>query len=406
MPSLRLSNFGDLKIANKLAIFVAVLGLPIAVLLFAQYRAGQDDINFAEAETDGMSYVSAVIPFMTEVQNHRALAQEVLNGDATAKDALEKSASNGDAALAALREADGRFGRAFSTGDLVSRIGDQWKTVRDTPAGQNALANARAHTDLLASAVFPLLETVVVNSKLAVDPASASRSLITALTESMPRMNEALSQARGYSAGVLLQRRDLPATPEQRQFLAAQLAIARVEGEAMARSLEVAMARNADFAAALRPITGRSTTARQSFESALTDYVIESPTVNNTSIFTLGARATEVSTTLLNESRGGLQKEFDSRANAAQRDLYATGGVALGGLLLASLLAIAVSRTITRPISHLAEVADRMSLGELDVDIDVTGANEVGQLAESLRRMQASLRSAIERLRQRRQAAA
>ena len=56
-------------------------------------------------------------------------------------------------------------------------------------------------------------------------------------------------------------------------------------------------------------------------------------------------------------------------------------------------------------MQHLAEVADRMSLGELDVDIDVDGTNEIGQLAESLRRMQASLRSAIERLRQRRAAA-
>ncbi len=46
-----------------------------------------------------------------------------------------------------------------------------------------------------------------------------------------------------------------------------------------------------------------------------------------------------------------------------------------------------------------------MSLGELDVDIDVEGRSEVGQLAESLRRMQASLRSAIDRLRQRRAAA-
>ena len=73
--------------------------------------------------------------------------------------------------------------------------------------------------------------------------------------------------------------------------------------------------------------------------------------------------------------------------------------------MLALGLALFISTTITRPMTHLAEVADRMSLGELDVEIDVTGDNEIGQLAESLRRMQSSLRSAIERLRQRRTAA-
>src|SRR5512141_2544494 len=132
MPPLRPPKFADMKIAHKLAIFVVVLGLPIAVLLFMQYRSGQDEINFAEAESDGMSYVSAVIPFMTEVQNHRALAQEVLNGGTTAKDALETSGANANAALANLQEVDGRFGRAFGTGDLVARITDQWKARHDT----------------------------------------------------------------------------------------------------------------------------------------------------------------------------------------------------------------------------------------------------------------------------------
>lgn len=46
-----------------------------------------------------------------------------------------------------------------------------------------------------------------------------------------------------------------------------------------------------------------------------------------------------------------------------------------------------------------------MKLGELDVEIPVEGRDEVGQLAESLHRMQASLRAAIERLRARRAAA-
>ena len=72
---------------------------------------------------------------------------------------------------------------------------------------------------------------------------------------------------------------------------------------------------------------------------------------------------------------------------------------------IAFLLVIVIAASITRPISQLVEVADRISLGELDAEIDISGANEVGQLAESLRRMQTSLRSAIERLRTRRAAA-
>jgi C4-dicarboxylate-specific signal transduction histidine kinase len=61
-----------------------------------------------------------------------------------------------------------------------------------------------------------------------------------------------------------------------------------------------------------------------------------------------------------------------------------------------------VARGFTNPINQLTEVADRISLGELDAKIEVKRGDEIGELAEAIRRMQASLLAAIERLRSRR----
>ena len=121
--------------------------------------------------------------------------------------------------------------------------------------------------------------------------------------------------------------------------------------------------------------------------------------------FLLGGSAIDHSNLLLSTATESLKADFDARADAARQDFAVYGGAGVIGIVLALGLALFISTTITRPMTHLAEVADRMSLGELDVEIDVTGDNEIGQLAESLRRMQSSLRSAIERLRQRRTAA-
>ena len=122
--------------------------------------------------------------------------------------------------------------------------------------------------------------------------------------------------------------------------------------------------------------------------------------------FLLGGSAIDLSNELLVDAQETLDAQFQSRADAAQQEFLFYGGVAAMIVAVALILAVVVSSTITRPIKHLAEVADRISLGELGVEIDVEGNNEVGQLAESLRRMQSSLRSAIERLRQRRAQAA
>lgn len=71
-------------------------------------------------------------------------------------------------------------------------------------------------------------------------------------------------------------------------------------------------------------------------------------------------------------------------------------------ILVILLVSFIVARDFTRPINQLTEMADRISLGELNVQIDVNRRDELGELAEAVARMQASLQAAIERLRARR----
>jgi methyl-accepting chemotaxis protein len=59
-------------------------------------------------------------------------------------------------------------------------------------------------------------------------------------------------------------------------------------------------------------------------------------------------------------------------------------------------------RALSRPIIKLTHVADRISVGELDIEINTKRKDEIGNLAEAIARMQDSIRLSIERLRQRR----
>ena len=60
------------------------------------------------------------------------------------------------------------------------------------------------------------------------------------------------------------------------------------------------------------------------------------------------------------------------------------------------------SSSVVRPIRQLSEVADRISMGDLDAAIDVKGKGEVASLAKSIERMRASVKTAIERLQKKR----
>lgn len=77
-------------------------------------------------------------------------------------------------------------------------------------------------------------------------------------------------------------------------------------------------------------------------------------------------------------------------------------GIMVLALITGLLLVIIFARRLTRPLIRLSEVANRISIGDLDTEvIKVRSRDEVGVLAESIERMQSSVRIAIARLRQR-----
>jgi len=69
------------------------------------------------------------------------------------------------------------------------------------------------------------------------------------------------------------------------------------------------------------------------------------------------------------------------------------------GAALAAFIFILYGRRTTGRIIHLSSVADRISLGELDIVVNVDSNDEIGELAEAISRMRNSISVAIERLR-------
>jgi methyl-accepting chemotaxis protein len=68
---------------------------------------------------------------------------------------------------------------------------------------------------------------------------------------------------------------------------------------------------------------------------------------------------------------------------------YAVMGI---GILLAGLFILLFSKTIIKDIHQLNHVANTISMGNMDVNVEVERKDEIGELAESFGRMVASLK--------------
>jgi signal transduction histidine kinase len=69
-----------------------------------------------------------------------------------------------------------------------------------------------------------------------------------------------------------------------------------------------------------------------------------------------------------------------------------------GGIVLAILLSSWAAARVTRPVERLAHAAQEVAAGHWDVYVDVSGSDELGQLADSFNRMTTELLAQKERL--------
>jgi predicted Zn finger-like uncharacterized protein len=94
----------------------------------------------------------------------------------------------------------------------------------------------------------------------------------------------------------------------------------------------------------------------------------------------------------------GLQKRADVMTERTVRIvIYILAAAAI----LIALIAFLYGNSLSGKIKNLTDVADRISIGELDAEFSVKSKDEIGALGEAISRMQDSIRISLDRLRRR-----
>lgn len=94
-----------------------------------------------------------------------------------------------------------------------------------------------------------------------------------------------------------------------------------------------------------------------------------------------------------------LKKNSEETTNRTRNANYIICSILI---IIIGLFIIIYGYNLSKNIGKLTDAADRISIGELDVNINIKSNDEIGALAEAIIRMQDSLRFSIERLRKRR----
>jgi predicted Zn finger-like uncharacterized protein len=107
-------------------------------------------------------------------------------------------------------------------------------------------------------------------------------------------------------------------------------------------------------------------------------------------------------TTYLDEFTGPV-KLMETRAKLlTEKTRLITLAILGGTIFLIGVIVLIYGHRLTGKIKSLTDVAERISIGDLGIEIETQSKDEIGEPAEAISRMQDSIRLSIERLRRRR----
>jgi methyl-accepting chemotaxis protein len=374
-----------LKIWEKFALILFMVLPAVALPTYMVVQGNLAALDTAASEAGGVGPATTLLQLVQQTQQHRGLSAGALGGDASltapreakqleVSQTLERTV----AALQALGEE-----RLLAKAAEMAR---DWRALADAVAARSVSPGESVvrHAALIATQL-QLLDDVLAASQLSLDPEAGSYYAITAVYVHLPRMAEALGQARAGSM-VLLTRGS--ASAEER---------ARVEalGERVRTSFhdaQTALARAAEADAAVQVALQQPTTeALASAEAAIG--LVDQQVVRADALaypphafYETMTAAIDRQYALMTATGKVLGEILDGRVRSARRTVM---GIAVmiavvSGLCIA--LIVQVSRVTAQAAGEALELARALARGDLRHAEDRGARDEIGQVVDEIGR--------------------
>lgn len=384
----------NLKVWQKLAVLVAVLMVPLAVVTWKMASSITEvGVTTARMEVSGLEYYVPSLKLMSDLQMHRGLSQGWLGGAKSFKDALAVKRGDLDKDIDALSAMDARLGGALQTTErwnkLRTAVGELLRDSTGMTADQSFAQHSRVIGDIMA-----LIDAVAHTSKLTVDPNIDSKRLIDVLVSQGLELSESLARARGFGLSVAASGKR---TAEQIEQLNRESVLVEFVGAKMDQSVALALEDDPELRARLETPAGATTDAvlqssaeisglaRDARVSTTADAYFEAVTRG---VDAIAAFQMQIVTTL----RAGLEVRIAS----LQREIFMTLAWAGLGLLAVALIGILIMRDITVTLRSVIAVANRIAIGDLAAPVPTKARkDELGVLANSFTSMVGSLKETV-----------
>ncbi len=383
---------------RKMILISLLLLTPLVVvtwLLMAQLAGGSRQ---AQAERQGLEYISALRQVYQHLAQHRGMTNAFLNGGDGFRDRILEVRKAIARDLARIDAVDARYGDAFRARAEWAAIREQWRKLEgrafDGPAGEVFAA----HSQLIAR-IYDLFGTVANHSGLLLDPALNTTFLADALVYRLPRVTENLGQARGLSSGVAA-RGEI--SLQQRVRLSTMLANVAANKKDVADGMRISFKLNPGLEERLGGLLREAQARVGDFGRQLEREVLAATQIRADpgALFAAGTRAIQANYRLYDALVPELDALLQQRGTELDRQRGLILLLILLGVGLALYLFAGFYSSVLNAVTLIDDSVNRVAEGDLTVSVESRTRDEISSIAEALNRMVGKLRAIIEGLEQ------
>ena len=378
-----------LKVWQKLTLIVAVMSMAIPVIFYLISTRDTATIDFAENERYGNEYLLPARQLFAHAIAYRDLTAAVIEGQASYAaqlPALQKSIEQEISAIDEVHAARGHL-LANNVALMPKRLNELkavWSSLKVAPVEPGKPSTL--HTAFV-GAVSAVITQVGDSSNLILDPDIDTYYLMSALITMLPQLADDLGSARSLATGVAGR---AAITNDERLRLAALLGRVQLNLDATRKGMvdsafvynkSLAPIVTADLDAAVRDVGAFQRIVDEQLTRA------DQVKVPRSSVFEAGTTAMDQVFKLYALQLQELDRLLQIRIGKFESDRFYVVAVTGVGMVIAILLAALIARAITRQITSILQVFQKLGMGDYQARVVVDATDEIGVLTTSLNAM-------------------
>ena len=367
---------------------LGLLGLLLVGMPLAHYVGStQEGIAAAELAARGIEPSQRLLRVVQLTQQHRGMAAGALGNNESLRAQRPAKQAEVDAAV---READALFRREIKDASLLASWNEaarKWQALAEAVASAaiSSKESTARHTALVGDELA-VLDRITDYFALTLSPDVVSYQLVMSAIFHMPWLSETLGQMRARGTGFLAQQ---SITAGERAAMDALIGRTRYHFNAMALALDKALAPEHALKRKLSGIARESNLqSERALKLAAEEVVSKDPlSFPPDRYFATFTQVIDAQFTMNALAMDALNTRLQGRVASLKTSQQLVVSGVLGVALIAAFIGWAITRAVTRPLSQAVAAANRLSKGDLTIQIASTGSDEAGQLLHAMQAM-------------------